>query len=213
MMRTTLLLATASGLLLFATGCSSTTEVSLDYNPSPGQMRQGAAQFTASRFRDLRGDDPLYLGTVRTHIGTSLEHIMTRIPVAQVVTNAFAHGLNARGMLTPRASASFIVTGEVQEFYCKLLVHPYAFARIRVYLLDAATRRVLFSQDFVGERQAPAYIPGSGPPVPLLQDLASRALQDAVDKALDDAGLRATAATGAAQPPARARPKFMPGML
>lgn len=182
----------AGGLLgaLVLSCCTTTSQVSLDYVPGTGAARPGAQEFTTRPFADRREMGPNDLGTVRTQIGTPVEQVQTRVPAAQMVTNAFGYGLQARNMLTSESSARFTVTGEVLDLYCQLLVRPYGYARLRVSVLDANTGEILHSQIYTGERQGAAYIPGSGSPVPLLRDLASGALQDAVDRALDDEQMR-----------------------
>lgn len=119
-----------------------------------------------------------------------METITTRVPVEQVVRNAFAHGLKARGMLTSQSGAQFILTGEILEFSADQLMRPGSYARIRVNLVREGSGQIVFSRVYQGERVGTAYLPGSGSPVPNLQELASRTLQDAVDKALDDPAMR-----------------------
>ncbi|MDZ4288862.1 MAG: hypothetical protein U0984_12930 [Prosthecobacter sp.] len=95
-----------------------------------------------------------------------------------------------------------------------MLVRPYGYARVRVSVLEAGSGQILFTQVFTGERQGAAYLPGTGSPVPLLRDLVSGALQDAVDRALDDGTLRSRMGSGAAPlPPGTRNPSFVPGML
>jgi hypothetical protein len=111
-------------------------------------------------------------------------------------------------MLAPDKGARFIIKGDIQDLRSQLLVHPYGYARIRVNVLDVATKAVVFTKVYDGERQSSAYRPGSGSPVPVLRELTSRALQDAVDRALDDPKMRESLATGS-----DARPRYAPGML
>lgn len=171
--------------------CScGTTPVSLDYQPSLSYKIPGPRKISAGRFIDRRDESPYYLGTVRTPIGTPLEKINTRIPVQEVVRNAFAHGLSSRGMLAGKG-APYVLAGEVIELSCDQVVRPAAYAKIRVNLIRASSGQVVFSRVYGGERENSAYLPGSGSPVPALRELASRALQDAVDHALDDTALRA----------------------
>ena len=75
-------------------------------------------------------------------------------------------------------------------------------------VVEAVSGRVLFTHVYEGERQSNAYRPGSGSPVPLLRDLTSRALQEAVDRALDDTNMRQRIGTGSGD-----RPRYTPGML
>lgn len=177
------------GLTIFLVSCG-TTEVSLDYQPTLNQPMSGPRMVSVGRFTDARGEDEFYLGSVRTPIGTHLETVTTKVPVSQVVRNAFSHALSVRQMLAPQSNASYVLTGEILEFYCNQVVRPAAGARIRVSLVNAETGEIVFKRIYEAERGSGAYIPGSGSPVPQLNELASRVLQDAVDNALDDSALR-----------------------
>lgn len=178
------------GSLFVVASCTTTSQVSLDYATGVGHVLPGAPEFSTQAFVDRRDQGPNDLGTVRTQIGTPVEHVQMNVSAAAAVTNAFGYALQVRGMLAAPAAARFIVTGEVLDLQCKLLVHPYGYARLRVSVLEAATGRVIHSATYEGERQSSAYMPGSGSPVPLLRDLTSGALQDAVDRALDDPAMR-----------------------
>lgn len=186
------------------TSCVSSA-VSLDYQPRPGQILRGNPEFAVGMFTNMRREGPYYLGTVRMPIGAPVENVTTRTPAEAIVANAFAHALDARGMLNANTNAKYIITGEVLDLYCQQIVHPYGYARLRVNVLKAGSGQILFSRVYIGERQSTAYRPGSGSPVPLLRDLTSRALQDAVDAALDDREMRARISPRA--------PGYVPGML
>lgn len=209
------LFAAALGSLLLAS-CATTSQISLDYASGIGHILPGPPEFATQAFTDRRGVGAYDLGTVRTQIGTPVEHVQSRVPVADMVTNAFGYALQGRGMLAQRAGSRFIVTGEVLDLQCKLLVHPYGYARLRVTVLDSGSGRVLHRGVYEGERQSGAYVPGSGSPVPLLQSLTSGALQDAVDRALDDPDMRARISSGARPGPGAAPGEvsgWQPGML
>jgi len=179
--------------------CSTTSQVSLDYASGPGHVKPGAPEYSTRLFSDQRGLGPMDLGTVRTQIGTPLEHVQTRVPISEVVTNAFGYGLQARGMLTRPRAARYIVTGDILDLYCQMLVRPYGYARVRVTVLETGTGQIIHSRVYTGERSGGAYLPGSGSPVPMLRDLVSGALQDAVDRALDDPALRSKTRAGGMQ--------------
>ena len=202
----------ALSLAFCAVSCSTTSQVSLDYVPSRGHVLPGTAEFTTRMFSDQRGEEPTFLGTVRTQIGTPVERLHLRAPADQVVTNAFGHGLQARGMLASPASARYIITGEVMDLYCQMMVHPSGYARVRVKVVEAGSGQILLNRIFEGERTGPVYLPGSGSPVPQLRELTSGALQDAVDHALDDGGFRALV-DGMTPRPGGPSPRFTPGMF
>lgn len=191
-------------LALLLSACTY-SQISLDYQPTLAQVVKGRPILSVGRFLNSRGGDPYYLGVIRTPLGTPLEYIRTRAPTEEVVRNAFTHACNARGMLTSERGARFVITGEVLELSCQQLVHPYAYARLRMNVVKASTGELVFTRIYAGERQSSAYRPGSGSPVPVLRELASRALQDAVDRALDDPEFRSRIRDGGTH--------YQPGML
>ncbi|MDB6137725.1 MAG: hypothetical protein JWO94_797 [Verrucomicrobiaceae bacterium] len=175
---------------LLLSGCLS-TEISLDYVVNPSAQLNGPPIVGVGVFLDKRGEDePKLLGTVKTPIGTPFEHVYLRIPADETVQNAVLHGLDARGMMASPSRARFVLEGSIEEFYCQLISRPYAYAKIRVDLVDTASNRVLYRHTYEAERQAGTYLPGEGDPVPSLRDLSSRVLQDVVDKAIDNPEVR-----------------------
>lgn len=187
-----LLVAASTALLALASCSSSNVPVSLDYQPQLNQGLTGPRVIAVGRFADMRRESGSYtLGTVRSPIGTPMETLTTRIPVEDVVRNAFMHGLSSRNMLTSRGESTFILTGELLELSCQQMIHPSASARVRVNLVRVGSGQILFSRIYQAEREGPTYHPGSGSPVPALRDLTSRVLQNVVDRALDDQQLRA----------------------
>jgi hypothetical protein len=190
------------------TSCGNSSVISLDYVPQAGRMMRGTPDFAVGEFKDKRGEQSQTLGHVRLPIGPSVDTIQTRLPVSDVVRNAFGYALESRGMLATEVKGRFILTGEIQDLRSQLLVHPYGYARIRVNVVEATSGRVLFTHVYEGERQSNAFRPGSGSPVPVLRELTSRALQDCVDRALDDTRMRQQIGAGVDN-----RPRYTPGML
>lgn len=197
-----------SAAVLSLSACSNSSVISLDYVPQPSQMVRGAPDFSVGQFNDKRGVQAQTLGHVRMPIGPAVDTLQTRLPISDIVANAFAYALEARGMLSEASKGRFIIQGEVQDLRSQLLVHPYGYARIRVNVVEAASGAVVYSKIYEGERQSNAYRPGSGSPVPILRELTSRALQEAVDRALDDANMRQILNTGSDY-----RLRYAPGML
>lgn len=183
------LLTLAPCLLLASCGFNTTT-VSLDYQPRLGQNIPGPRMVSIGKFADMRQVGEYDLGTVRSAIGLPLDSLVTRVPVESVVRNAFAHGLKARNMLTAGAEGAYILSGEVLDLKCSQMLYPTAFASVRVNIVRRGSGMIVFSRIYQSTRQGETYAPGSGSPVPGLTDLASRALQNVVDQALDDRQLR-----------------------
>jgi hypothetical protein len=183
-----LLIVFAFSTAALLTGCGTST-VSLDYQPSLGQNIPGPRRVAVGRFADMRHENAYYLGEVRTPIGTPMERLSSRVPVDEVVRNAFSHGLSSRGMLAA-SGAPYVLTGEILDLRGDQVVRPAGYARIRVNLVRASTGQIVFSRVYSGERESAVYLPGSGSPVPVIRELISRALQDVVDRALDDRAMR-----------------------
>lgn len=187
-----LLPRTVLALLLAATAACSSSQVSLEYQPpniSP-ELRRGPAVVATGRFEDRRGDPPMYLGSIKTPVGTPLEYVETRVPVAQMVANAFGHGLNTRNMLARGGTSRYIIQGQILSLYCDHLARPYAEAKVMVQLVHRQTGRVVHSQIHEAERLLPPRTPNRDSRA-LLARLSSEVVQEVVDKALDDPGLRA----------------------
>lgn len=181
-------LVSALGVCALLSSCGSTA-VSLDYQPSLGQNIPGPRKLSVGRFADMRQEGAYYLGEVKTPIGTPLERINSRVPVDEVVRNAFSHGLHARGMLAG-VGAPYVITGEILQLHGDQVVRPAGYARIRINVVKTSSGQIVFSRVYSGERESGAYLPGSGSPVPMIRELISRALQDVVDRALDDRAMR-----------------------
>lgn len=176
------------GSLLLA-NCGS-TPISLDYQPSLSRPVPGTTKVATGRFANMRREGSSYMGVVRSPIGTPIETLTTNVPIEDVVRNAFGHGLSLRGMLAATGSSPYVISGEILDLHCDQVIKPAAYVSIRVNLVQQSTGQVIFSKVYQAEREGTAFVPGSGSPVPRLRELTSRALQDAVDKALDDRAFR-----------------------
>lgn len=174
---------------LFLASCGS-TPISLDYQPALSRPVPGTTKVATGRFANMRRENSSYLGVVRSPIGTPIETLTSNVPVEDVVRNAFAHGLSVRGMFAATGSSPYVISGEILDLHCDQVIKPAAYVSIRVNLVQQSTGQVLFSKVYETEREGTAFVPGTGSPVPRLRELTSRALQDAVDKALDDRALR-----------------------
>ena len=180
------------GLLLAVTAACSSSQVSLEYQPPniPQELRRGPAVVSVGQFEDRRGDPENYLGAIKSPLGSPIEYVETRVPVAQMMANAFGHGLNTRNMLARGGSGRFLLQGQITSLYCDHLARPYAEARVIVQLVDRRSNRVVHTQVYEAERLLPARSPSRDSRL-LLARLSSETVQMVVDKALDDPALRA----------------------
>jgi len=182
------------------TGCFS-SQITLDYQPRPGMHVSGKPVATAGRFYDVRGTNPWFIGWVDPSISTAQETLFLRVPAEEAVRNAVLHGLQARNLLK-ESGASYYIAGEVEELSCRLSSRPTAAARVRIHVLDSRNDKILFAKTYGTRRHAGGWQPGFYDPVPVLRDIASRALQDVIDQALDDPALRRVMRSRAPRSPA-----------
>ena len=168
--------------------CTPST-VSLDYMPSVARNQRGPAVFSVGSFRDERGVASNFLGGIGLPGIVNLENIYLKVPVEESVRNAFLHAMDARHMLA-RSSSKYSISGVISDLHCEMLKNPYASVTMQVSVTDVRGR-VIHSKEYTAERQSVFYVHASGDPVPVLRNLTSRALQDAVDHAIDDPEMRA----------------------
>ncbi|MBP7951149.1 MAG: hypothetical protein KA004_15975 [Verrucomicrobiales bacterium] len=179
----------AAALTVFLTGCS-THQASLEYDPrrAPGLTADGRGNVSVGVFKDARGVPDTYLGQIR-EAGPVQKKLETSVPVARIVENTFGYGMQVRRMLGQQGTG-FLLSGTINEFSCDQFVRAGASADITVQLRGTRGNRVLFSKTYTAENtEATAKIGVLGDPQ-ILKSLASRTLQQVVDKALDDPELR-----------------------
>ena len=183
-----LLSVLALAALALLPNCTS-SNVSLDYLPNAAGNQRGPAVFSVGVFVDERGVPSNYLGGIGVPHLVNLENVYSKVPVEESVRNGFLHALDARKMLAS-SSSKYSISGTVLDLHCEMLTNPYAVANLRVNVSDSHGH-IIHSKEYTAERQSVFYMHGSGDPVPVLRNLTSRALQDAIDQAIDDPEMRA----------------------
>ncbi|MBK8091619.1 MAG: hypothetical protein IPK32_06440 [Verrucomicrobiaceae bacterium] len=180
------LLLLATGLL---SGCVTSSQIVLDYVPGKGaRLWRGQPDFALGAFANRRGIDSRILGRVRSMAGVP-GSVHTAVPLEQMTANAFAYALKSRKMLTRRANARYLITGDVLTFDAGLITRPFAHVRVRMNVLEIQSGRVVFTKIYQSDR-GNAFQRGHIPPVQEVREIASRALQDVVDDAVDDPEFR-----------------------
>lgn len=199
-MRTKPLAAAFCGLtaILLAGGCS-TTPVDVAYRApaaAAASAKSGRALVAVGRFKDERGEDANYLGVVRSGYGTPLKTLTTKEPVGEVVRQAFADGLAARGLGGKAGKAPYVLTGTVRSFGCDQYLRREADAKVEVSLVEAATGRKVMTRTFEDKVVNGSLLTLAAGPfgsVDELRGAAAEALRHVVDKALDDRGFKVAA--------------------
>jgi hypothetical protein len=171
------------------TSCVTTKE-SLDYSEAAasGLRKGGKANVTVSLFQDRRGMEPNYLGQVRPGGGLTFKKIETNIPVVDVVKNTFGYGLHIRGMAGQPGKSGWRIGGIIREFNCDQVVRSGSNVELLVMLYQPGAETPAFRKTYQAEKTETSLAIGD---TNLLKTLASSALQEVVDRALDDPELRA----------------------
>jgi hypothetical protein len=181
MIRRALLSLSAIALL----GSCIHSQVSLDYQPRPAGSRSGGPLCAIGDVQDLRGMKPNVLGGVDPSRFGLGELITVKGAATDSVRGSFEHGLASRGMLAQERSPKVMLDVQIDEFLCRLTGKPYASAKVQVTARSAGGK-VLYRAAYSASRQDSGYEREFGDAAFDLRNLASRALQDAVDQALDD---------------------------
>ena len=169
--------------------CVSPTTVTLEYQPRGGAWR-GQPEINVGAFANKRGIDSRNLGRVKLFGGVPVQALFSSAPVEMATANAFAYALKERNLLTGGDTAKFLLTGDVLVFDAGVMTRPSAHVRIRVNLIEMDSGRVLFTKVYHSDRSNEPMMPGKGGAVPVVTEMASRCLQDVVDRAVDDPELR-----------------------
>lgn len=161
------------------------SQVSLDYHAYPARQHQHSASFAVGAVVDGRQQkNPAYLGYIRGSRRGLPEELYLSQPADETVRNAFLHGLNVRGMQA-RGSARVRLEVQVQELFCRFEDIPYA--RCTLEVTARGSGGLIYRQTYSAARQDASYLPDDySDRTQDLREIASRTLQDAVDKALDD---------------------------
>lgn len=192
MKRSSLLLAVAAYLLI--TGCS-TNSVGLVYKPAVTPAAVGADSGTVSvrPFVDQRGEPAAWIGAIRGGFGNPLKTVEVSPSVAVVVETAFIDGVKARSLQPPSGSANFQISGVITKLDCSQYVRREAHVAIEVRVVDAISEKPVFTQTYTADELDGSLIAlnvGVFGSVESLRALAEKALNEVVDKALDDPALR-----------------------
>lgn len=190
-MRQTLLALVAS---LVLTACS-TTEVGLSYTPGSGATPSASGGSVAvGTFVDGRGEPAIWLGAIRGGLGNPVKRIDADRPVADLVRAAFVKGLEARKVGIDRESAPFELSGTVLQLECDQYIRREVNVEIQLVVTERATGRRKLVKDYEVTNVDGSLLsakPAAFASVYELKTMTQKTLSQTVDRALDDAELRA----------------------
>ncbi len=180
--------------LLLATlllGACSSTQVTLPY-VAPASVARAGATVEIGSVDDRRENSPNRLGAIRGGYGNPLKYLDTAVPVKDMVRDAFIDGLKARAAYAD--VSPFIMSIVINRLDCSQYVRREAHANFHVRLVSKASGAEVYQKTTsvdLEDGSAFALDAGIFGSVEDLRVVLNRALQQAIDQALDDPGLLA----------------------
>ena len=176
--------------VLLLGGCTTTT-VDLPYDTSVVASQPAVAATNSVKIlsvSDSRKHDPYWLGAIRGGFGNPLKTLNTEVPVKDVVENAFTSALKARGLLAS-TGGDYGLEVVVNQFDCNQFLRREAHVRLHVSMVVFASGQQIYAKDIRVDKVTGSMITldaGIFADVEDLRKVANQALQEAVDKVLDD---------------------------
>lgn len=180
--------------VIFLGGCS-TTPVSLTYNASAIQAEPARTPNSVAVISviDHRKHEANWLGAIRGGFGNALKTLRTTEPVNEVVKKVFSGGLKARGLLAS-GKGRYGLKIELNQFDCNQYARLEAHIRFKVSVVETESGNSIHEKEVKVDKVEGSKVTfkaGVFASVWRLRDLANKALQEAVDKTLDDPALAA----------------------
>jgi len=163
---------------------------------APADAQQGEPAVALGTITDGREHDANWLGAIRGGYGNPLKVLITEGSVADAVGQAVGAGLAARN-LAAADGARFRLDIHVVQFDCNQYARKEAHIEIIARLVDAARGDVVYERNTRVDRVEGSVLSlrtGIFASHEELRALANSAMQEAVDTALDEPGLRAALA-------------------
>ena len=181
-------------LLAIGSAACTTTLVPLKYQAANAPSRAGADTplISVGTIEDARSTDhgADWLGAIRGGYGNRLKTLRTEKPMQQVVEDAFAEGLRARGVFAEPGQGKFTLEGKIEKLDCSEYFNLEAHAHTQITVSRTDTREVLYTTMVRADQTEGGFGAGIFGSVETLRVLAERTLREMVDKALDDPALR-----------------------
>ena len=178
------------GAASFLSSCQ-TYKVSLTYNPPSFNQRviKGEPSIKIDKINDVRNLRGSELGAIKNEFGIAIKAIQAKQPISEITRTAFSHALKSRNLLAEK-DAKYILHADVLQFECSQYSTQNAECRIRVHLYQAKTGRLIYSQYYYSTKTKVSPNVSYWSNVDEIAVVASDALQDVVDRAVDDQKLR-----------------------
>ncbi|MEI6987656.1 MAG: YajG family lipoprotein [Rhodospirillaceae bacterium] len=182
-------------IVAFLISSCSTTPVPLTYDPHGVSLAgpTGKPVLEVATVDDRRKVDANWLGAIRGGYGNPLKKLESNQPVSKVVKTVFQDGLKARGLQADSGKEKFALEIIINKLDCSQLVRREAHVDLDVKLISLPDQRKLLEYPVQVNRVNGSIITfdaGIFASVEDLRQIMNDTLQEAVDKALDNTGLR-----------------------
>lgn len=131
-----------------------------------------------------------WLGAIRGGYGNELKRLRTQKAMAEVVQDAFAEGLRARGVYAEGDAGEFTLEGTITKLDCSEYFNLEAHAHLDVRVIAKASHALVYSKSYAADKTEGGFGAGIFASVETLRVLAEKTLRELVDQVLDDPLLR-----------------------
>jgi uncharacterized lipoprotein YajG len=187
--------------LALALSACGATQAPMTYAPTvavqPAAMRAPlvAPVDRVANERSTGREDPTWIGTIRGGYGNPLKALHASEPVDRVVGKAFTDALAARGLVASGVggAAPYVLTVTIHQFDANQYVRREATADFSVVLTERANGREVWrdrEKVYLVDGSALSLSVGVFASVDDLQRVALQAMNQAIDKLVDDPGFR-----------------------
>lgn len=149
---------------------------------------------------DDRGEsDPTWIGAIRGGFGNPLKVLHTSKPLSDVVAKAFQDGLAAHGFLAPSGSGDFDLKVAIRSFESGQMVRREANVDFIIDLLDRSSKHTVYHDEVQADIVTGSIIAldvGVFGSTDDLRVVGENAMNQAIDRALNNSGFIAILHTG-----------------
>ena len=178
-------------LAFLALGCS-TTYVPLRYEAAAPHTGPDTPLVSVGAIQEGRNISygPDWLGAIRGGYGNELKRLRTQKPTTEVVQEALADGLRARGVYAEPGQGKYSIEGTLTKLDCSEYFNLEAHAHADIRVVETSSHALLYSRSYQADETEGGFGAGIFASVETLRVLAEKTLRELVDQVLDDPSLR-----------------------
>jgi hypothetical protein len=163
----------------------------MHYTPPANVARTSAPAVDTVIAVDQRNEEAHRLATIMGGFGNPLKTLDLARPVKDEVSQAFADGLRARGLLEPEGHGPFRIELLIRKYDADMIMGSTARIDLDMSVVDEATQKVIYKDTVVDQRSDfHFFATGVFASIDELQKLAQMVLDATVDRLLDSPGFR-----------------------